>query len=147
MPDTIFDPAAEGWHTSTDAEFIGLVGPIWRKLEGDRLLFGLLAEERHGNRNGAVHGGMLMTLMDHAIAMNSWETTGRRRQATIQLDVQFVSAVMKGDFLIVRSEVVRATRSVNFMRGTATIGDRIAVTANGIWKMLEQPGPSAGPGA
>jgi hypothetical protein len=35
--------------------------------------------------------------------------------------------------------VVRPTRSVVFMAVKMFVGDRIVATANGIWKILDQP--------
>ncbi len=36
-----YDPAAEGWEAHTDTEFVGLVGPLWIRQEGDRRAYGL----------------------------------------------------------------------------------------------------------
>lgn len=130
-----FDPAAEGWTAMPDRGFIELVGPLWQKREPDGLACGFMAEARHLNRGGIVHGGMLMTFADQAIGFASIEAAPEGRRATIQLDTHFVAAVREGDFVVARCRVVRRTRSVMFMTATLTVGETVAATANGIWKM------------
>jgi acyl-coenzyme A thioesterase PaaI-like protein len=35
-----------------------------------------------------------------------------------------------------RAEAVRATKSIIFVRGQITVGERIVATADGVWKRL-----------
>ena len=137
-PDTAsaaFDPASSGWTRREGERFIGLVGPIWEKAEGDARRYGLLAEERHLNRGGVMHGGMVMTFADQALGLAAWAANGERPQATIQLDTHFVSGVREGDFVEARCRVVRQTRSLLFMSAELAVGERVAATSNGIWKL------------
>lgn len=130
-----FDPALEGWTTVPDRGFIDLVGPLWHTRDAEGSAYGFLAEARHLNRGGIVHGGMLMTFADQAIGFASMEAAPEGRRATIQLDTHFVAAVREGDFVVARSRVVRRTRSVMFMATTLTVGESVVATATGIWKM------------
>ncbi len=130
-----FDPQAEGWTPMVDRGFVDLVGPLWLRHEPEGTACGFLAEARHLNRGGIVHGGMLMTFADQAIGFASIEAAPEGRRVTIQLDTQFVAAVREGDFVVARCRVVRRTRSVMFMTTTLTVGDTVVVTANGIWKL------------
>ena len=43
-------------------DFVGLIGPLWYKVEGDRIRVGLPLEPRHGNPMGWAHGGLLVTV-------------------------------------------------------------------------------------
>lgn len=140
---TAFDPAAEGWTTMPDHGFIELVGPVWHKREPEGLAYGFLAEARHLNRGGIVHGGMLMTFADQAIGFASMDAVPEGRRATIQLDTHFVAAVREGDFVVARSQVVRRTRSVMFMATTLTVGESVVATASGIWKLGETARPKS----
>ena len=67
-----FDPAANGWEAYTDEGFIGLVGPLWTRMEGDTRRFAFKAEHKHHNRRGVVQGGMLMTFADRTMGMTCW---------------------------------------------------------------------------
>jgi acyl-coenzyme A thioesterase PaaI-like protein len=131
-----FDPAAAGWELYTDEGFIGLVGPLWRRISGDSYLYAFTALQKHHNRRGVVQGGMLMTFLDRSMGMTCWYANGQRPQATVQLDVQFVDAVQIGEFVEANCRVVRRTRSLVFMRAELVVGERVVATANGVWKTL-----------
>jgi uncharacterized protein (TIGR00369 family) len=134
-----FDPAAYGWEEIVNHTAFGdLVGPIWRTEENGQARFGFVVAPKHLNRAGNLHGGMLMTLADQAMAMTARVATGGKRHATIELNIAFVGAVKLGQFVVAHPEVVRATRSVVFMRAKMLVGDRVVVTTNGIWKILEE---------
>lgn len=141
-----FDPAAAGWkQRSGQGPFTLQVGPIWVKREKDgadgsapNSAYGLLAEERHTNSRGVVHGGMLMTLADHVLGWMVWDAVDRAACATVSLNNQFIAAVKPGDFIEMRGHIVRQTRSLIFIQGTATVGDKPVLTSEGIWKVLGQ---------
>ncbi|MFT4096310.1 MAG: PaaI family thioesterase [Rhodoblastus sp.] len=132
-----FDPAAHGWKTMKGPGFSSLVGPIWAKRDGDSWRYGFLAEDKHENRQGAVHGGMLMTFADHAIGFVAWEAAGRRKCVTMQLENQFLAAVKNGDFVECDTEIVRAAKTVIFLRGVLKVKGRPVMAATGIWKVIE----------
>jgi acyl-coenzyme A thioesterase PaaI-like protein len=131
-----FDPASDGWEAILDDGFIGLVGPIWQKPNKSGMRFAFLADVKHRNRRGVVHGGMIMTFADRALGMTARNATGLKPQATIQLDVHFVDAIQIGEFVEVQADIVRRTRDLVFMKSSLVVGSRIVATANGIWKIL-----------
>ena len=130
------DLEAQGWKPMRGGGFSTLVGPFYAKREGDRWAYAFQSGEQHENRQGAIHGGMLMTFADHALGVIAFEAAQRRKCVTMQLDTQFLSAGLPGDFLECRSEAVRAARSVIFMRGLISVGDRPVLSATGIWKVV-----------
>ncbi len=130
----------EGWVERSGKAFRTHVGPFYSPPGEENLGFGFLADERHGNKRGVVHGGMLATAFDVALGEACWEAAKQRPCATVQLNVHYVGAVQLGEFAYVRSELVRATRSLVFLRGTMTVGDRIVATADGVWKILQWRG-------
>ena len=135
-PKTVFDPAAHGWEKLDEPGYPARMGGFWRKADGETMLIGMLADAGHLNRNGSIHGGAVLGLADHALGQTSVFAGQGRKQATVQLDVQFVAAPQEGDFMVARGEVVRMTRSIVFMRAEITVGERLVATANGIWKVL-----------
>jgi acyl-coenzyme A thioesterase PaaI-like protein len=132
----VFDPRTQGWQAISDDGFIGLVGPIWQKPDESHMRFAFLAEAKHRNRRGVVHGGMIMAFADRAMGMTARHANGQKPQATIQLDVHFVDAVQIGDFVEIQAGIVRRTRSLIFMKADVVVGARVVATANGIWKAL-----------
>jgi uncharacterized protein (TIGR00369 family) len=131
-----FDPAAAGWEPYSDDGFIGLVGPVWMRQNGDSYLYAFKAQPKHHNRRGVVQGGMLMTFADRSMGMTCWYANERQPQATVQLDVHFLDAVQIGEFVEAKCQVVRRTRALVFMSGELVVGDRLVATAKGIWKTL-----------
>jgi len=142
MNDTVddakaFDPAAHGWQIVNNTPFGDLVGPIWKR-EAPERRWGFVVQPKHLNRSGNLHGGMLMTFADQSMAMTARQATGVKRHATIELNTQFIDTVRLGEFVEARAEVVRAMRSVVFMEVKMFVAGRIVVSANGIWKILEE---------
>ncbi|MCC7273609.1 MAG: PaaI family thioesterase [Alphaproteobacteria bacterium] len=131
-----FDPSAQGWKQRAAHGFSELVGPFWARREDEGWAYGFVAEPKHVNPRGVVHGGMLMTLVDQALSIIVWEAAQRRSCATIQLDTHFVAAVKPGDFVEARGKVVRQTRSLVFIHGALSVGGREVMTAMGVWKIL-----------
>ncbi len=133
-----YDPTADGWKQSRrEGAFTNLLGPFWSRREGEAWAYGAQAEQRHLNANGAIHGGLMLSFADETLGMTVWEAVGRRRCVTMQLALQFIGAVSAGDFLEMRGEVLRVTRSVVFVRGRLTVGERTVAHADGVWKILE----------
>jgi acyl-coenzyme A thioesterase PaaI-like protein len=131
-----FDPAADGWEPVDDTGFLGLVGPTWRRLRDDRLEFAFRAEPKHANLRNVVQGGMLMTFADRALGRNSWRAAGEKPVATVEFNMQFVTAGKIGEVFEIRPEIVRKTSSLVFIRGDIVCGRRTVATATGIWKIL-----------
>jgi uncharacterized protein (TIGR00369 family) len=131
----VADPALEGWKPRTLPGFFDLVGPLWTKKEGDSWAYGIVAEDKHVNPVGIVHGGMLATLLDHALSAIAWEANDRKPCITIALDVHFLAPARPGQFVAARGRIVRQASSLVFMQGNLTVdGDEIA-TACAILKI------------
>ncbi len=132
-------PAAGGWRQRALPGFVGLVGPLWTRKEEGGWAYGLLAGPQHLNPAGLVHGGLLTTLVDHALSAIAWEAVGRRACVTVQLDTHFVAAARGGQFLEARGRVVRATSSLVFMQGQVAVAGTEIVGASAVLKLLSTP--------
>jgi len=133
--DAMTDPTLDGWKARTLPGFFGLVGPLWTRKQGDGWAYGFLAEERHTNPAGIVHGGMLTTLLDHALSVIAWEANARKPCITVALDVQFLAPARPGDFVAAAGRIVRQTSSLVFMQGSLTIEGQEIATASAILKV------------
>ena len=137
----------EGWVARPTKAFATHVGPFYQAPGGDAEGCGFVAAPKHGNKRGVVHGGMIATGFDVALGNASWLAAQQRPCATVQLNISFVGAVKVGEFAFVRAEVVKATRTMLFLRGTMFVDDRIVATADGVWKILEWRGEAFRPDA
>lgn len=136
-PGIITDPPGGDWKLIESRGFFRSNGPSWTRTEGEARVYGFRALPKHLNRQGIVHGGMLMAFLDRTLGMEISAATGAPIQATIQLDTQFVSVVNAGDFVESRAKVVRRTRSVIFVWGELSVDGRPVARAQGIWKVRE----------
>jgi len=132
-----YDPASDGWRARSLPGFIGLVGPLWTKKQGDAWLYGLLTEAKHANPAGIVHGGTLTTLFDHALSAIAWQANERRPCVTVALDVAFLAPVQPGDFVEAGGRIVRQSSSLVFTQGSLTVGGQEIATASAILKMVQ----------
>jgi uncharacterized protein (TIGR00369 family) len=135
------DPALDGWKARTLPGFFGLVGPMWTRKEGETWAYAFLAEEKHTNPAGIVHGGMLTTLIDHALSIVAWEANDRRPCVTVALDLQFLAPARPGDLVVARGRIVRQTSSLVFMQGSLFVGSEEIATASAILK-ITSPKPA-----
>ena len=126
----------EGWVVRPSKAFATHVGPFYQPPDGGHLRCGFRADDRHGNKRGVVHGGMLATAFDVSLGNASWEAAGQKPCATVQLNVHFIGALKLGEFADMQAEVIKATRSLVFVRGTMRVADRLIATADGVWKIL-----------
>ena len=141
MPD-ISDAAleADGWRIMEDDGFINLVGPLWRRMDGDMPEYAIVGQDKHRNRRGVVQGGLLMTLADRTCGMTARYVSGKPKLATVQFDTHFVEAGKIGEVLISKPHVVRSTRSLIFITTEVIVDKRCIAMASGVFKILKNDG-------
>lgn len=130
-------PATTDWAPVRQGGYPALIGPfLFRRDPAGTLVFAFVAEARHLNLGGVVHGGMLTSFADDVLGMSVWEAAGRRACTTVQLNMHFIAPAREGDRIEGQAEILRITRSVVFVRGTLRCGDRLIAAADGVWKLL-----------
>lgn len=127
---------AEGWRRRPLPGLIDRIGPLWVRREDTAWAYCLLAGPEHLNPAGVVHGGLLATLVDHALSAIAWQAIGRKPCVTVQLDTQFVAAGQAGQFLQARGRVVRATGSLVFVQGGVQAEGVELITASAVMKIV-----------
>jgi acyl-coenzyme A thioesterase PaaI-like protein len=137
--------AADGWQIMDDDGFINLVGPVWHRMAGGMAEYAIVGQPKHRNRRGVVQGGVMMTLADRSCGMTARQQSGAESLATVQLDVHFVGGAEIGDLMVSRPRAVRVTKSLIFMTTEVSVGDRCAVTANGVFKIMRASGRANAP--
>jgi uncharacterized protein (TIGR00369 family) len=113
--------------------FEELVGPLcFKEDEAGRFRCAFEATPRHANTSGQIHGGMLMTFADFALCLAATHGLPGERCVTVSLTCEFTAPGEVGDFIESTAEVVRRTRSLTFVRGQVTAGDRILLNYSAI---------------
>jgi uncharacterized protein (TIGR00369 family) len=112
------------------------VGPVFEAGEVGAKRFAFRVDERHVNKRGVVHGGMMMTFADAAIGQAVWDFTDRVSSVTMNMQAQFIGGARLGDLVEVQPELIRKTRALVFVRGDFTTGSRTLMTISSVWKLL-----------
>jgi uncharacterized protein (TIGR00369 family) len=130
-----------GWKPTRSAgAFMALAGPLWARQEGEAWAYGVLAAAQHLNPAGVVHGGLLASLMDHALSAIAWEAADRAPCVTLQLDTHFLSPALPGELIEARGQVLRRSAGLVFLRGGLNVGERSVLAAQALMKIqAKQP--------
>ncbi len=130
-------PFPAGFSPVQTTGFGGFAGPVMGGTEADGLLFLLDIEPQHLNGDARLHGGMMMSLMsivmgEVASQAAADKDTGARAKP-LSLNCDFVSAGETRERVEGRAVITRATRSVIFISGTLKVGDRLLMSATGVY--------------
>ncbi len=116
--------------------FSELVGVFYQKGPLADAVYGMVLDQRHGNLNGVVHGGALFTFADTFMGMHL-EVNSKRLTATISLNVDFASGIAADGWVEGRARLVRQARTIAFLQGEISHGNKVLMTANGVWRVFD----------
>jgi uncharacterized protein (TIGR00369 family) len=127
-----------GWKRRVRGDtFEGVNGPFyWRTDEPAGLRMAFRAEPRHMNGGGFMHGGCIMTFADFALFAIAHAAIPGLRGVTATLNGEFIAAVSQGTVLEARGEVVKAGRSLVFLRGLVSAAGEPVMTFSGVIKRV-----------
>lgn len=111
------------------------VGPIFEKKEGKGWVRGFRVEEKHTNRAGVAHGGVLMTFADIVLS-RAVLGVAPLPFVTAQMNCQFVSPALKGAWVEGRGKVTRRTRDLVFVSSELKSGPTPVLVATALFKLL-----------
>ena len=131
-------PVPEGYVVvEPDDPFERFSGVVWRRDTGDgRVEVGVLADTRHANEYGWVHGGVMMTMADAALCMNSRWHDPAEGAITVSSTNNFVKGARIGEFLETRTRVIRRTGQFSFVNCDVVVGERVCLTSSAVVKRL-----------
>lgn len=94
----------------------------------------MVATESHLNANGIVHGGVMMTLLDMAMATAVTATLApTERTASVNIQTTFLQTGRAGR-LVATGRLVKRGRSVAFPEGELVDGEgNVLARATGVW--------------
>lgn len=140
VPQPVTEGPFAGWMTwglGTDP-FETANGPFYLRREADgSMTGGFLPETRHLNAGGMIHGGALMTFADFALFAHALDALDQQQGVTVAFNGEFVGAGAAGAIVTSTGEVVRATRSLIFVRGLLRQNDAVIFAYTGIIKKLK----------
>ncbi len=91
------------------------VGPYYSRMDGDRPLIGMFVTDFHVSPRGACHGAVIASLADHQ-SLSAGVMAGRmeRFAATVSMSLDFIGPALLGDWLELRTDLLKATRQFLF---------------------------------
>lgn len=111
-----------GWVLYGNDPFEEHAGPFYyRQGDDGRPVCAMRAEKHHMNGGGFMHGGALMTFADYCLFVIARQDLTDSRSVTATFNGEFVGAVPLGSLLECRGEVVKAGRSMVFVRGLMSV--------------------------
>jgi len=113
----------------------GSLGQVWTSGSAGDRRYGVHLTESHLNAQKTVHGGVLMTFIDHGLSVIVWEAAGRVPCSTIQLNIQFLAAVRPPAFVEIRGEILRRASRFIFARGILRVAGADVTEATGVWSV------------
>lgn len=125
--------------------FIDINGPlyiVWPHPPG-QVRFGLLAERRHANPNGVVHGGMLFGAVDNMMGFVLYRALQEKgvaqpNIATVSMNVDFLGAARIGDWLEGVVHLSKLGRQLAFLRAEMSAAGKPALNASSSYAILQR---------
>ena len=128
-----------GWKLWSSDPFELLSGPFYcRRTPDGRHVCAFRAEQKHMNGGGVMHGGCLMTFADYALFCIADEELQGTGSVTASMNCEFIDAARIGDLVEASGEVVRAGRSLVFIRGMVTTSGKPLLNFSAIVKRVRR---------
>jgi acyl-coenzyme A thioesterase PaaI-like protein len=129
-----------GWRYWPGDAFETHSGPFYFKTGDDgRVRTAFRVADKHLNGGGAVHGGCFLTFADYTIFALGDAALADGRGVTVSLGGDFVGPAFKGDLIEGGGEIVKAGKSLIFVRGTLSVGGEPVFTFSGVIKKISAP--------
>ena len=132
-------------HNDGAPMFVDINGPIhiiWPHPE-NAVRFGFLAERRHANPNGVVHGGMLFGVVDNMMGFLVYRAlqekgVARPNIATVSMNVEFLGAARIGDWVEGTAFLTKLGRQLAFLRAEMAVAGKPALNASSSYAIIER---------
>jgi acyl-coenzyme A thioesterase PaaI-like protein len=115
------------------------LGALWTRKDDSGWHYGVQLDESHANAQGLIHGGVLMTFLDHTLSLLVWEKSGRALCSTVHLDSHFLSAVHPPAFVELDGEILKQGRKLAFARGVLRVNGEPVMEGKGVWSIVPPP--------
>jgi len=130
-----------GWSSWAGLDpFEDLAGPYYFKTAADgAVTCAMRCEHRHLNGGAFMHGGAIMTFADYCLFIIAHEALGTSPAVTVSLNGEFIGKAVEGERLETRGEVVKAGRSLLFVRGLIEGESGPVLSFSGVIKRVDLP--------
>jgi uncharacterized protein (TIGR00369 family) len=121
------------------APFVNHVGPIYQAVETapGEMRLGLRVAEVHCNTLGFMHGGMIATIADSAMA-RALISRLQRRSVTLKMSLEYLDTVNRNDWLVAEARLVSHDETAAYTECDLKVGDSIRARATGVFRLLRK---------
>jgi uncharacterized protein (TIGR00369 family) len=138
----ILPPPEEFLPVETTGPFMAMLGPLYYRTVDGGMIIALRMAEKHLNRRGIAHGGMLVTLADSAMGMNLACTREPRLwTVTSSLSTDFIDAARKDDWVEAHVEILKIGARLAYASCYLTVGTRRILRASGVFAVVHPVRP------
>ena len=138
-PVTIESGEWAGWTNWPDEPFEhDTAGPFYFRHDEKGPVAAFRAERKHMNGGGVMHGGCLMTFADFALFAIANKEMDGGYGLTVAFTSEFLDGPKVGEWVEARGEVLRAGRSLVFVRGIVTADGRPCLNFSGTLKKVRK---------
>jgi uncharacterized protein (TIGR00369 family) len=119
------------------APFVNHVGPLYQA-QADapgEMTLGLLVDLVHTNTMGFMHGGMIATICDSAMARAAVFLL-QRRTVTLRMGIEYFDPVKKGDWLTAHARLVDQDGEVAQTECLVKVGGDVRARGTGVFRLL-----------
>ena len=133
-----------GWARWTNDPFTDKAGPFFVRWDeaGDPIC-AFRTDEGHMNASTGLHGGCMMAFADFAVFMLAWKALGADGAVTASFSGDFLGTVGPGKLVECRGEIVKAGRSMIFVRGLISSGPERIMSFQAVMKKTRLSGVRA----
>jgi len=119
------------------APFVNHVGPLFQASENapGEITLGLTVELVHTNTMGFMHGGMIATICDSAMARAAVFKLNRRT-VTLRMGMEYFDPVRKGDWLTAHGRLVGHDDEVAQTECLIRVGGEVRARGTGVFRLL-----------
>ena len=115
--------------------FEAYIGPV-TPVDGDGFSLGFKIEPHHLNGADMLHGGMMMSFASVVLAGAAREAADSDVEA-LSVNCDFTGPGKPGDMVTAVAQVTRRTRTIVFLSCDVSVGDRMLMTATGVYRVVK----------
>lgn len=132
-------PAPPGFVYVPRAPFVNHVGPLLQAIENEpgEITLGLNVELVHTNTMGFMHGGMIATICDSAMARAAVFKLNRRT-VTLRMGMEYFDPVRKGDWLTAHGRLVGHDEDVAQTECVIRVSGEVRARGTGVFRLLRK---------
>jgi len=139
MPDEAPPSAPPGFVYVARAPFVNHVGPLFQAEQDapGEMTLGLKVDAVHTNTMGFMHGGMIATVCDSAMARAAVFLLNRRT-VTLRMALEYFDPIKRGDWLTAHGRMIDQDGEVAHTECLIKVGGDVRARGNGVFRLLRK---------